>query len=121
MRIATIKVRSDTNQALREMREQFLMAWKTGEYQGEVFEFESPTALFRLLTPKRWELLETLQSAGPCGVRELARLLERDVHRVHDDISTLQDTGLVEKTDDGKLIVPFGEIRADFVLRGRAA
>ena len=121
MRIATIRVRSDTNQALTEMREQFLTAWKTGEYQGEVFEFESPAALFRLLTPKRWELLETLQSAGSCGVRELARLLERDVRRVHDDISALVDTGLIEKTDDGKLIVPFGEIHADFVLRGRAA
>lgn len=121
MRIATIRVRSDTDQVLREMREQFLTAWKTGEYQGEVFEFESPAALFRLLTPKRWELLETLQGAGPCGVRELARLLDRDVRRVHDDISALLDAGLVEKTDDGKLIVPFGEIHADFVLRGRAA
>ena len=79
MRIATIRVRSDTDQALQAMREQFLTAWKTGEYQGEVFEFESPAALFRLLTPKRWELLETLQDAGPCGVRELSRLLGRDV------------------------------------------
>ena len=53
MRIATIRVRSDTKQALQEMRKQFLAAWKTGDYQGEVFEFESPAALFRLLTPKR--------------------------------------------------------------------
>ena len=121
MRVATIRVRSDTNQALREMREQFLTAWKTNEYQGEVFEFESPAALFRLLTPKRWELLEALQGAGPCGVRELARLLERGVRRVHDDITALLDAGLLEKTDDGKLIVPFSEIHADFVLRGRAA
>ena len=121
MRIATIRVRSDTDQALREMREQFLTARQTGNYQGEVFEFESPAALFRLLTPKRWELLETLQSAGACGVRELARLLERDVRRVHDDISTLLESGMVERTDDGKLVVPFAEIHADFVLRGRAA
>jgi predicted transcriptional regulator len=121
MRIATIRVRSDTDQALQAMRKQFIAAWKTGEYQGEVFEFESPAALFRLLTPKRWELLEGLQDGGPCGVRELARLLGRDVRRVHDDISALLDAGLVEKTEDGKLIVPFGEIHADFVLRGRAA
>ena len=63
MRIATIRVRSDTDQGSSEMRAQFLAAWKTGEYQGEVFEFESPAALFRLLTPKRWELLVTLQDA----------------------------------------------------------
>jgi predicted transcriptional regulator len=118
MRLATIRVRSDTKQALKEMRQQFLAAWKTSEYQGEVFEFESPAALFHLLTPKRWELLETLQTEGPCGVRELARLLERDARRVHDDLSALWEVGLVDKTDEGKLIVPFGEIRADFVLRG---
>ncbi|MGD8589575.1 MAG: hypothetical protein PVG22_12180 [Chromatiales bacterium] len=46
MGIATIRVRSDTQQALREMRKQFLAAWKTGEYQGDVFEFESPAVLF---------------------------------------------------------------------------
>ena len=121
MRIATIRVRSESDQGLSEMREQFLAAWKTGEYQGEVFEFESPAALFRLLTPKRWELLVTLQDAGTCGVRELSRLLGRDVRRVHDDLSALQDASLVEKTDDGKLIVPFAEINADFVLRGKVA
>jgi predicted transcriptional regulator len=90
---------------------------KTGDYQGVLFEFESPAAMFRLLTPKRWELLETLQTKGPCGVRELARLLERDVRRVHDDLSVLLEADLVEKTEEGKLIVPFGEIHADFVLR----
>ena len=121
MRLATIRVRSDTKQALQEMRQQFLATWKTSEYQGEVFEFESPAALFRLLTPKRWELLEALQAEGPCGVRELAKLLERDVRRVHDDLSVLLEAGLVEKTEEGKLIVPFGEIHADFVLRGQVA
>jgi predicted transcriptional regulator len=121
MRIATIRVRSDPKQALQEMRKQFLAAWKTGDYQGEAFEFESPAALFRLLTPKRWVSLETLQTEGPCGVRELARLLGRDVRRVHDDLSALLEAGLVEKMEEGKLIVPFGEIHADFVLRGQVA
>ena len=98
------------------MRKQFLAAWKTVEYQGEVFEFESPAALFRLLTPKRWELLETLQAEGPCGVRELARLLGRDVRRVHDDLSVLLEAGLVEKTEEGKLIV-----QVDDTLAGKQA
>ena len=120
MRIATHKIRSDTDQGLSEMRKQFLTACATGEYQGEVFEFESPASLFRLLTPKRWDLLVALPDAGPCGVRELARLLGRDVRRVHDDLSALLDEGLVEKTNDGKVIVPFGEIHANFVLRGKA-
>jgi len=103
------------------MKARFVAAVETDEYQGEVFEFESPAALFSVLTPKRWELIERLQSAGPRGVRALARLLGRDVRRVHDDVQRLLEIGFVEKDRDGKLIVPFEEIRADFSLCSAAA
>lgn len=119
MRTATIHVRK-VNDALAAAREGFLTAWKTGEYQGEHFDFESPAALFRALTPKRWELIECLQGAGPLGVRALARALGRDVRRVHEDAAALLKVGMVEKTADGKLMVPFDEIRADFVMRSAA-
>jgi hypothetical protein len=33
----------------------------------------------------------------------------------------LLEAGLVEKTNEGEMIVSFGEIHADFLLRGRAA
>ena len=120
-RKATIRIRRDVGEALKDLRTGFLAAWGSGEYQGEVFEFESPAALFRLLTPKRWELLERLQSEGPQGVRALARLLERDVKRVHEDVQVLLRAGLIEKDETGKLFVPFAEIKADFALRGEAA
>lgn len=120
-RRATIRMRRDVGEALKDLRKGFLAAWRNGEYQGEVFEFESPAALFRLLTPKRWELLERLQSEGPQGVRALARLLRRDVKRVHEDVQVLLRAGLIEKDETGKLLVPFAEIKADFALRGEAA
>jgi predicted transcriptional regulator len=103
------------------MRTRFVNAWKTGEYQGEYFDFESPAALFRVLSPKRWELLEKLQAEGPIGVRALARAVERDVRRVHDDVRALIAVGLVEKDDKGKLLVPFEEIQANFALRKQEA
>jgi predicted transcriptional regulator len=106
---------------MREMRRRFREAWETGEYQGEFFDFESPMALFRVLTPKRWQLLETLQAQGPMGVRALAQALERDVRRVHDDAQALIKVGLVEKDEHGKLAVPFAEIHADFILRKNEA
>ena len=120
-RRATIRIRQNTTAAQLDIRESFVAAWHTGEYQGEVFDFETPAALFRLLTPKRWTLIETLQTAGPLGVRALARALGRDVRRVHDDATALLDAGLVERDDLNKLIVPFEEIRADFSLRRVAA
>ncbi len=119
MRTATIRIRRASN-SLKAVRSGFLSAWKAGDYAGEHFDFESPAALFRVLTPKRWELIECLQKTGPLGVRALARALGRDVKRVHDDASAMIEVGMVEKTADGKLTVPFGEIRADFVMRSAA-
>lgn len=120
MRTATIRIRKNTETSLAQMREQFLGAWQSGEYAGEFFEFESPSALFRTITPKRWDLIEALQANGPLGVRALARALHRDVKRVHEDAQALIEVGLIEKTAEGKLSVPFGEVRADFVIRPAA-
>ena len=120
MRIATIRIRKNTSEAFDDAKEQLLAAWRTGAYQGEVLEFESPAALFRVLTPRRWELVERLQAAGPQSIRGLGRLLGRDVKRVHEDVMTLIDFGLIERGDDGKVAVPFEEIRADFALRSVA-
>lgn len=119
MRTATIHIRK-SNVAMNDARAGFLAAWLSEGYGGEHFDFESPAALFRVLTPKRWELIERLQQDGPLGVRALARALERDVKRVHEDAAALIEVGLVEKTPEGKLVVPFAEIRADFMLRAAA-
>lgn len=83
-------------------------------------QFESPAALFRVLSPKRWELIERLQSLGPSTARGLARELDRDVKRVHEDLSGLIEHGLVARTADGKFAVPYDVIHADFDLRAVA-
>ena len=119
MKTATIRVR-DASDALGSVRTRFLSAWKSGKEVGEFFDFESPYALFRVLTPKRWELIQCLQRSGPLGVRALARALERDVKRVHEDVSALVNIGLVARTEANKLHVPFKEIRADFVMKAAA-
>jgi len=120
MKKVTIRVRRDANAALKEMGERFVKTWKTGKSAGNTLEFESPAALFRVLTPKRWELLERLQTVGPSSVRGLARELERDVKRVHEDVGDLMEYGLIERTGDGKVHVPYDVIHADFDLRSVA-
>ena len=119
MRTATIRI-GQINQTLQNVRSNFFKAFQQGEYIGEFFDFESPSSLFRVLTPKRWELIECLQKSGPLGVRALARALGRDVKRVHEDAQSVLAYGLIEKTDDGKLFVPFAEIRADFLIKAAA-
>lgn len=117
MKKVTIRIRRDTDIALREMGERFVKSWKSGRSAGDSLEFESPAALFRVLSPKRWELVECLQKLGPSSLRGLARELERDVKRVHDDVSQLIACGLIERARDGKFHVPYDTIRADFNLR----
>lgn len=119
MRIVHIRFRPPRD-SLADLEKGFVAAWKQGRYRGEFIDFESPAALFRVLTPKRWELVEGLQARGPLGVRALARALGRDVKRVHEDVKALAEYGLVEKDAEGKWVVPYGEIRADFALRAAA-
>ena len=114
---AVLRIRRDTNAALAEMGKRFTSTWKSGRSSAHVFSFESPAALFRVLSPKRWELIERLQGLGPVSVRGLARALGRDVKRVHEDVGALITVGLVAKTDGGKIHVPYSVIEADFALR----
>ena len=50
----------------------------------------------------------------------LARELDRDVKRVHEDMSMLIKHGLVVRTADRKICVPYDVIHADFDLRAVA-
>lgn len=90
----TIRIQKNADAALQKMGERFAKAWKTGKSTGDSLEFESPAALFRVLTPKRWELIERLQELGPSSVQGLARKLERDVKRVQEDVGVLIECGL---------------------------
>lgn len=90
---------------------------KAGQYQGETLNFETPAAFFGRMTELRWGLVRALQSAGgELGVRELARLVGRDVRRVHDDLAVLQELGLIERSEAGGVLCPFEDIHVDMHL-----
>jgi predicted transcriptional regulator len=72
--------------------------------------FESARSLFAELTPARLDLLETLRRAGPCSVYALAKAAERNYSNVHADVSRLEELGLIERTEDGAVSVPFEAI-----------
>jgi predicted transcriptional regulator len=120
MKKVTIRISRGVDTALNGMGERFVKAWKTGKPAGDTLQFESPAALFRVLTPKRWELVERLQTLGPSSVRGLARELERDVKREHEDVRTLMQVGLIARTEEGAFHVPYEVIHADFDLRAVA-
>lgn len=84
------------------------------------YTFRSAASMARTLTPGRWAVLEALTGAGPVGVRELARRVQRDVKGVHTDAQALVLCGLIDKTRDGKLSFPFDAVKVQFELHAAA-
>jgi predicted transcriptional regulator len=88
-----------------------------GHEQGAFISFPSIELLWKVITPKRWELLRAVSGAGPLAIREVARRVGRDVKSVHGDISALLKAGVIHRTENGRIEFPYDEIHVDFVLR----
>ena len=63
--------------------------------------FENWQALFSVMAPKRYELLHHVHRHPEPSVRALARSLERDFKRVHEDVKALVAAGLLEQDAEG--------------------
>lgn len=83
--------------------------------------FESARALFAELSAARLDLLDTLRRIGPCSVYALAKEAERNYSNVHTDIRRLEELGLVERTPEGEVMVPFDCVEIVFPLAQASA
>ncbi|MBW6505022.1 transcriptional regulator [bacterium] len=88
-----------------------------GKAQGARLSFKSPALLIKVLSGRRWDLLQVMAGAGSMTIREAARRMERDVKGVHTDVHTLLAAGLLRKTDDDRIVFPYDAIHVDFTLR----
>jgi len=111
MRIVTLDVCS-----LEEVNRRVLAAFK-GEEQGATISFVTPALLFKVLTGKRWDLLNTMTGAEPMTIREAARRVARDVKAVHADVQALLNAGVLSKDDNGKIVFPYDAIHVDFMVK----
>lgn len=59
--------------------------------------FASLEAFRKAITPKRMQLLHTIRSEEPSSLHELAKLLNRDIKNVSDDVIFLEQIGLIER------------------------
>ena len=87
---------------------------KSGHIQQFTFSYARPELLFSEISPKRWGLLEAMSGVSEMSLRELSRRLARDVKSVHRDVHALLETGLLEKTESGKIVCPFDTVRVNF-------
>ena len=110
------------NQPIGRRRAAVVQAWKTGVPEPEArLDFESLEGAWQLLSPKRWAILRTMAGQGPLAIREIARRVGRDVRAVHSDIRALHLSGVIDKTQDGKMVLPYDVIRLDFTFDTRMA
>ncbi len=82
--------------------------------------FRSPESMARVLTPARWTIVQAMTGAGPLGIRELARRVQRDVKSVHNDAKALVTAGIIDRTDTGKYVFPFERVKVSFELMAAA-
>jgi predicted transcriptional regulator len=109
----TITLQQDWKAAIRAVG----VAAKADTYQGEVLNFETPAQFFGQLSEKRWDIVRAAQGKGEMSVRELARVVDRDVKRVHDDIVILAELGLLERTEGGGVSCPYTSMHIDMYLQ----
>ena len=99
----------------------FVGAWKLAERGEKVQErnmlhFENLEVLLKTLTPGRWSLLKKLHANGPMSIRALAKDLDLDYKNVHTDVRRLENIGLIGRTKDDRIIVPWDIVEARLLL-----
>jgi predicted transcriptional regulator len=73
--------------------------------------FATWEALAAVMTPKRMALIRHLHRQPEASIAALARSLNRDYKRVHEDVEALAAAGLIERAT-GQLRAPHDEITA---------
>ena len=101
--------------SIEDTKRQMAAAFR-GESGADHIAFASVDLLWKVLTVKRWELLQAMAGGGAMSIREAARRTGRDVKAVHGDIHALLAAGIIDATE-GKVIFPYDAVHVDFVLK----
>lgn len=76
--------------------------------------FENVSELWRVLAPKRMEIVRIMTGAGPLTIREVARRVGRDFKAVHSDVTMLANAGILERTERGAVEFPYDRVHVEF-------
>lgn len=95
----------------------FVDSWHKAETgvidQVEIhLNFENFSMLAAVLTPKRLELMKVLRQRGRLSIRALSKQLRRDYKNVHTDAIALEAVDLIQRSEEGLLVVPWDVIDA---------
>lgn len=83
-------------------------------------EFSSYDDLHRILAPLRLAIVKALVGQGALSIREVARRVGRDVQAVHRDITTLINSGIIDRHENG-VEFPYDQIHFEFDVTAEKA
>ena len=82
--------------------------------------FETTDQLGQVFTPRAIDLLHAIAHAEPESIRATARLVDRDIKQVSENLNRLERYGVVELVAEGRAkrpVVPYDEIDIQLSLR----
>ena len=112
-RVLTVTVKSDEEFAADV--EEGIRKLKAGEEvdPGHTVSFDTQEHLMETFSPTRLALVRTVAEEEPASIRETARLVDRDVKNVHEDLTLLEQLGVVWFEEEGRArrpVFPFDEL-----------
>ncbi|TQQ83279.1 transcriptional regulator [Halonotius terrestris] len=82
--------------------------------------FETTDQLAQVFTPRAIDLLQVIAQEEPASIRETARLVDRDIKQVSENLERLEEYHVVEFVDEGRAkrpVVKYDEIDIQLPLR----
>lgn len=125
--IVTVESIGAVKQRTSEAFEQALADDASDEDAARRLSFETTDQLAQVFTPRAIDLLQAIAQEEPASIREAARLVDRDIKQVSENLERLEEYGVVEFVENGRAkrpIVPYDEIDIQLPLReatGRGA
>jgi len=121
--IVTVESIGAVQQRTADAFEQALAGDAPDEDAPRYLSFETTDRLARVLTPRAIDLLRAIAQEEPGSIREAARLVDRDIRQVSENLKRLDAYDIVEFVEEGRAkrpVVPYDEIDIRLPLRGGA-
>ena len=99
-----IKTTKEFLDEARDVMEKVIKGEKVRKTTG--IYFENLSAMRKVLTEKRLEVLKTIKDRHPESIYRLAKILHRDIKNVIQDVEYLHNIGLVELEETKEKTIP---------------
>ena len=119
--IVTVESIDAVKQRTADAFEQALGGNTPDEDSPRCLSFETTDQLAQVFTPRAIDLLHAIAQEEPASIRETARLVDRDIKQVSENLERLEEYGVVEFLSEGRAkrpLVPYDKIDIQLALRG---